>query len=84
MRRIANSGELYKSRDRQGVVAWLTEEGVREQIRAEALAPFCWLCQDPQVLRLPLRMKGNQGIYPLDHKVGRQDGLGRPRGGYNI
>ncbi|KAK6915347.1 ASCH domain, partial [Dillenia turbinata] len=43
--------------------------GCVEVVRLEALTDFCWLCEQPQRLFIPLEMRGYQGVYPLDKKM---------------
>lgn len=35
----------------------------------EALTNFCWLCEDPQKLVVPLEMRGQQGVYNLTNRM---------------
>ncbi|KNA10170.1 hypothetical protein SOVF_146860, partial [Spinacia oleracea] len=42
---------------------------VSEGVRLEALTNFCWLCEQPQKLSEPLKMRGDQGVYILERKI---------------
>lgn len=35
-------------------------------VSLEALTDFCWLCENPQKLQVPLQMGGNRGVYDLE------------------
>ncbi|KAH8933820.1 hypothetical protein BDL97_18G049600 [Sphagnum fallax] len=40
-----------------------------EGVRLEGQTQFCWLCEDPQKLVIPLEMRGWQGVYNLQRKI---------------
>ncbi|KAG0453921.1 hypothetical protein HPP92_025225 [Vanilla planifolia] len=44
-------------------------EEVPESVRLEALTNFCWLCEKPQKLVVPLEMRGYQGVYNLEKRI---------------
>ncbi|GMH11304.1 hypothetical protein Nepgr_013145 [Nepenthes gracilis] len=44
-------------------------QAVPEGVRLEGLTDFCWLCEHPQKLLVPLEMRGYKGIYNLERKI---------------
>ncbi|KAH7836890.1 hypothetical protein Vadar_007028 [Vaccinium darrowii] len=42
---------------------------VPERVRLQALTDFCWLCEQPQKLRVPIEMRGFHGVYDLERKI---------------
>ncbi|XP_058200103.1 uncharacterized protein LOC131315061 [Rhododendron vialii] len=42
---------------------------VPEGVRLEALTDFCWLCEQPQKLCVPIEMRGFHGVYDLERKI---------------
>ncbi|CAM6119212.1 unnamed protein product [Calypogeia fissa] len=55
-------GCLYK----EEVEKW---DAVSAGVRMEAQTEFCWLCENPQKLVIPLEMRGRQGLYNLQNKL---------------
>ncbi|XP_021738074.1 activating signal cointegrator 1-like [Chenopodium quinoa] len=51
---------------REELASW---KAVPKGARLEALTDFCWLCEQPQKLIDPLKMRGDQGVYNLEWKV---------------
>ncbi|EPS69256.1 hypothetical protein M569_05514, partial [Genlisea aurea] len=51
---------------REELVKW---EAVPRSVRLEGQTRFCWLCEKPQKLVIPLEMRGYQGVYNLERKV---------------
>ncbi|KAF9605639.1 hypothetical protein IFM89_017982 [Coptis chinensis] len=48
------------------LVSW---EEVPEGVRLEGQTKFCWLCEKPQKLIVPLEMRGYQDVYNLERKI---------------
>ncbi|KAL2645384.1 hypothetical protein R1flu_012971 [Riccia fluitans] len=44
-------------------------EEVSMGVRLEGQTDFCWLCEQPQKLVVPLQMRGRQGIYTLPKSI---------------
>ncbi|KAK9140609.1 hypothetical protein Scep_010290 [Stephania cephalantha] len=44
-------------------------EEVPEGVRLEGQTDFCWLCEKPQKLVIPMEMRGYQGVYNLERKL---------------
>ncbi|XP_058000449.1 uncharacterized protein LOC110662624 isoform X2 [Hevea brasiliensis] len=44
-------------------------EAVPEGARLEGQTDFCWLCEQPQKLLVPIEMRGYQGVYNLEKKI---------------
>ncbi|KAL7185026.1 hypothetical protein ACSBR2_027048 [Camellia fascicularis] len=42
---------------------------VPEGVRLEGLTNFCWLCEEPQKLVVPMEMRGYHGVYNLERKM---------------
>ncbi|CAL5343044.1 unnamed protein product [Camellia sinensis] len=42
---------------------------VPEGVRLEGLTNFCWLCEEPQKLVVPMEMRGYHGVYNLERKI---------------
>ncbi|XP_052184664.1 uncharacterized protein LOC127796530 [Diospyros lotus] len=51
---------------REELTCW---KQVPEGVRLEGLTNFCWLCEQPQKLLVPIEMRGNQGVYDLERKL---------------
>ncbi|XP_057463600.1 uncharacterized protein LOC130753497 [Actinidia eriantha] len=51
---------------REELACW---KEVPEGARLEALTDFCWLCEQPQKLLVPVEMRGYHGVYELERKM---------------
>ncbi|KAK6929789.1 ASCH domain [Dillenia turbinata] len=40
-----------------------------EEVRLEGQTDFCWLCEQPQKLIIPIEMRGYQRVYNLEKKI---------------
>ncbi|KMS98100.1 hypothetical protein BVRB_4g095450 [Beta vulgaris subsp. vulgaris] len=64
--RIIGCVEVVGSLRREELACW---KAVPEGVRLEGLTDFCWLCEKPQKLLDPLKMRGDQGVYNLERKI---------------
>ncbi|XP_021640610.2 uncharacterized protein LOC110635531 isoform X2 [Hevea brasiliensis] len=48
------------------LVCW---EGLPEGVKLEGQTDFCWLCEEPRKLVVPIEMRGYQRIYNLERKI---------------
>lgn len=64
--RLLGCVEVVGCLRREELACWTA---VPEGVRLEALTSFCWLCERPQKLLDPLKMRGDQGVYNLDMKI---------------
>ncbi|XP_021742158.1 uncharacterized protein LOC110708351 [Chenopodium quinoa] len=64
--RLIGCVEIAGCLRREELASW---KAVPEGVRLEALTDFCWLCEQPQKLTDPLKMRGDQGVYNLEWKV---------------
>ncbi|KAL2942634.1 Activating signal cointegrator 1, partial [Bienertia sinuspersici] len=64
--RLIGCVEIVGCLRREELASW---KAVPEGVRLEALTDFCWLCEQPQILLDPLKMRGDQGVYNLERKI---------------
>ncbi|BBN03674.1 activating signal cointegrator 1 [Marchantia polymorpha subsp. ruderalis] len=48
------------------LICW---EDLSNGVRLEGQTEFCWLCESPQKLVMPLQMRGRQGIYNIQKSI---------------
>lgn len=64
--RLIGCVEVVGCLRREELACW---KAVPEGVRLEGLTNFCWLCEQPQKLLDPLKMRGDQGVYNLERKI---------------
>ncbi|PSR98816.1 Activating signal cointegrator 1 like [Actinidia chinensis var. chinensis] len=64
--RLIGCVEVVGCLRREELACW---KDVPEGVRLEALTDFCWLCEQPQKLLVPVEMRGYHGVYDLERKI---------------